>query len=58
MLMLWALLDKRPQGRHVRYTRLILAQYMMNAYGDDSTSIKQDVVAAKTEYLWLANNAD
>jgi hypothetical protein len=31
---------------------------MMNDYGEDTTSIKQDVVAAITEYLWLAKNED
>jgi hypothetical protein len=51
------LLDNRPEGPHVRYSRLMLAQCMLNNYGD-VTGITYDVEAAKTEYLWLANNED
>uniref|UniRef100_A0A7S1B3B4 MYND-type domain-containing protein n=1 Tax=Corethron hystrix TaxID=216773 RepID=A0A7S1B3B4_9STRA len=49
------LLDKKPEGRHVRYARLMLAQCMLHDL-EHVTGIKQDMKTAKKEYLWLANH--
>lgn len=52
--MLQRLLDERPEGPHVLYARLQLAQCKLNSY-KRFTGIKQDVDAAKKEYLRLAD---
>ena len=51
------LLDEKPTGPHVKYTRLLLAQIMLNDVYS-LTGIRQDAQAARKEYLWLAHDLD